>query len=65
MTNNDNQMYELFNRMMSRGLVSTSNRWIEKASEQKNPRLTLDLACSFLLVCDRLDEKLISIRGLN
>jgi ubiquinone/menaquinone biosynthesis C-methylase UbiE len=65
MTNNDNQMYELFNRMMSRGLVSTSNRWIEKASEQKNPRLTLDLACSILLVRDRLDEKLINISRLN
>ncbi len=65
MTNNDNQMYELFNRMMSRGLVSTSNHWIEKASEQKNPRLTLDLACSILLVCDRLDEKLINISRLN
>ena len=65
MTNSENEIDNLFSRMMKRGLVSTSSRWIETATEQKNPRLTLDLAYSVLLVYDRLDKKLVHLKGFN
>lgn len=61
MTNSEREFGDLFWGMMKSGLVSTSNRWIEIATEQKNPRLTLDLAYSFLLVYDRLDKKLANL----
>jgi len=40
-------------------------RWLEEAIEQKNPRLTLALADSILLVYDDLDKKLLDITRLN
>jgi hypothetical protein len=40
-------------------------RWLEEAIEQKNPRLTLALADSILLVYDDLDKKLLAITSLN
>ena len=55
----------LFHDMLDKGLVSTANLWLEKAVQQKNPNLTLDLACSELLVYDALDRALISLRDVN
>jgi len=40
-------------------------RWLEEAIEQKNPRLTLALADSILLVYDDLDKKLLDLTRLN
>ena len=39
--------------------------WLEVAIQQKNPRLTLALADSILLVYDDLDKKLLDITRLN
>jgi hypothetical protein len=39
--------------------------WLEEAIEQKNPRLTLALADSILLVYDDLDKKLLALTRLN
>jgi hypothetical protein len=39
--------------------------WLEKAVEQKNPRVTLALAYSLLLEYDDLDKKLLSVATLN
>ena len=39
--------------------------WLGKAIEQKNPRVTLALAYSFLLVYDDLDKKLLFLSSLN
>lgn len=39
--------------------------WLEKAVEQKNPRLTLALAHSILLAYDDLDKTLLNISTLN
>lgn len=39
--------------------------WLEKAVEQKNPRLTLALADSILLVYDDLDKMLLALTTLN
>ena len=65
MANSENDADNLFNEMVKRGSVSTSNWWIEKAAEQKNPRLILGLACSKLLLYDRVDKKLVGLKGLN
>jgi len=65
MTNNGNEIDSLFYQMIEKGLVSTSHHWIEIAVEQRNPRLTLDLAFSTLLLYDRLDKKLLSNSQLN
>ena len=37
---------ELFSEMQSKGIVSFESTWIQRATEQKNPRLTVFLACS-------------------
>ena len=65
MPNCEDGFDRLFDKMMKKGLVSTSSRWIEMAAEQKNPRLTLDLAHSTLLLYDRLDEELVELKKLN
>lgn len=64
-SNSGNEIERLFNQMLVKGLVSTSNYWIERATELKNPRLTLDLASSTVLFYDKLDKKLIEGMKLN
>lgn len=39
--------------------------WLDKAIEQKNPRVTLPLAYSIPLEYDDLDDKLLHISALN
>ena len=65
MTDREDRIDEIFESMVKTGLVSTSNCWIERATEQKNPRLTLELACSHLLVYDRFDLMLLALDRLN
>ena len=50
---------------ISMDLFSEIPRWLEVAIEQKNPRLTLALADSILLVYDDLDKKLLALTRLN
>ena len=45
--------------------ISTSCRWIEMAVEQKNPRLRIDLACSFPLTYHMIDRELLNRTNLN
>lgn len=65
MTDSEDRINDIFEDMVETGLVSTSNRWIEQATEQKNPRLTVELACSELLVLDVLDTLLLKVTNLN
>lgn len=65
MTDSEDRINDIFEDMVETGLVSTSNRWIEQATEQKNPRLTVELACSELLVLDVLDTLLLEVTNLN
>jgi hypothetical protein len=65
MKDSPDRIDDIFEHMAKTGLVSTSNRWIEKASVQKNPKLTVELACSKLLVYDVLDKLAFSIDNLN
>ena len=46
-------------------LVVDLPRWLEKAIQQKNPRVTLALAYSLLLVYDDLEKKLLLATTLN
>ena len=55
-----NQSYNIKNN-----LVIDLPRWLEKAVEQKNPRVTLALAYSLLLVYDDIDIKLLTLTTLN
>jgi len=48
-----------------RNSVSDSPHWLQEAVQQKNPRLTLALADSVLLVYDDLDRKLLALTRLN
>jgi hypothetical protein len=65
MTDSEDRIDEIFQDMMKTGLVSTSSCWIERAAEQKNPKLTLELANSTLLNYDRLDIRLIVLYRMN
>ncbi len=54
-----------FNKIGEKGSVRSGDQWIEKAVEQKNPRLTIDLAHSKLLTYDQLDIELLHLNRLN
>jgi hypothetical protein len=58
-------MEEIFRDMLRKRLVSTSKSWIERAVEQKHPRMTIDLANSTLLVYDGLQKALVPDQLLN
>jgi hypothetical protein len=65
MAEREDMINEIFDEMVEAGLLSTSNQWLEKAIEQKAPRMTMDLACSTLLVYDTAEKMLLSITDLN
>ncbi|MFH1381474.1 MAG: hypothetical protein ABIH70_01105 [Chloroflexota bacterium] len=65
MENRENEVGDLFQSMVKMGLLSSGSFWIETALQQKNPRLTLDLANSAVLVYDPMDRKLINLKGWN
>jgi hypothetical protein len=63
--NNENDIDDLFRRIINGGSISLSSRWIEIGTEQKNPRLTLELAYSDLLIYSGLDKELVYFTNLN
>jgi len=65
MTDSEDRIDDIFADMVEAGLLSTSNQWIEDAIDQKNPKLTMDLACSRLLIYDTAEKMLLSITDLN
>ena len=65
MTDSEERIDDFFESMAETGLVSTSGRWIEKATVQKNSRLTLELAYSTVLAYDVADRLLMTITDLN
>ena len=65
MTNSEDRIEHIFEEMAVSGLVSTSGRWIEQAVQQKNPRLTVELAYSKVLVYDLLDKLAITEFNVN
>ena len=65
MTDNRDRINDIFETMVNSGRVSISNRWIEKASIQRNPKLTLELANSRELTYDITDRLMLTITNLN
>ncbi len=56
----DSNMEGLFSDMIRKGLVATSSTWLEKAVEQRHPRVSIGLASSQRLHYDKI-EKMITI----
>lgn len=65
MTDREDSIQDIFTEMIAEGRLSTSNQWIADAIDQKNPKLTMDLACSRLLIYDAAEKMLLSITDLN
>jgi hypothetical protein len=65
MIKRDNSIYYLLNAMIKRGLASTSNDWIQRATAQRNPHLTVGVASSIELVYDKLDAKILTMINCN
>ena len=65
MMNSGSDLDNLLRQMMDKGLASTSHDWIERAARQKNPQLTVELACSKLLLYNPLERKLVSLLVFN
>ena len=62
---NMNNMDEWFHEVLESGLVSRSSTWIERAVNQKHPRIKLGLAHSVPLVYDNIDKILVGRETLN
>jgi hypothetical protein len=65
MMNDSGDLDNLLREMENKGLAFTSREWIERAVQQKNPRLTIELACSKLLVYTPVERKLASLDSFN
>jgi hypothetical protein len=65
MMNSGSDLDNLLRQMVDRGLAATSHDWIERAVRQKNPRLTVDLACSKMLLYDPVERKIVSLEAFN
>jgi hypothetical protein len=65
MTEQPDKIELIFEDMVKTGLLSTSNQWIEKATKQRNPRLTMELAYSKIMEYDTAEKMLFSISDLN
>ncbi len=65
MTDRDYSLYYLLEDMIRKGLASRCNTWMEIAIQQKNPRLSIGIASSMMLVYDRIDCKLLTLDKSN
>ena len=64
MANDESHIDDQYN-LIGKNLVIDLPPWLEKAVEQKNPLVTLDLAYSILLVYDEVDKYLLALATLN
>ncbi len=65
MKKNQDEIMQLFDEMVKKGLVSSGNLWIETAIAQKNSQLSIALATSRLLTYDRIDQKILNQGKFN
>jgi hypothetical protein len=65
MQQNEYSLNFLLDDMIRKGLADTSNSWIEKAIRQKNPRISIGVASSLVLVYDKLDQVLVNSTMCN
>ena len=60
-----NSIRSLLDEMVRRGLASTSNHWIELAIRDRNPRLSVGVASSKVLVYDKIDRSIMHLSACN
>ena len=60
-----NNIDKWLNDMIEKGLVSTTGSWIERAVEQKNDRMTVNLASSVLITYNDWDKIILQRQTLN
>lgn len=65
MQDEENKFNYLYKEMLEKGFISTSSSWLERAIEQKHPRLPLSIASSKLLTYDKIDYRLLSLIKYN
>ena len=60
-----NDIDKWLNDMINKGLASTTSSWIERAVQQKNDRMTVDLASSVLLTYSDWDKIILQRQAFN
>jgi hypothetical protein len=65
MRNDDNDMNDRYDKILMWNLTFENNSWIQKAREQNNRRLTVELVNSLVLVYNQIDKKLLHFTNLN
>ena len=60
-----NSMDQWLKDMINKGLASTTSSWIERAVEQRNDRMTVNLASSVLLTYSDWDEIILQMQTFN
>ena len=60
-----NNIDRWLNDMIDKGLASISSGWIERAVEQKNDRMTVDLAHSIPLIYSNWDRTILWMQTFN
>ncbi|HEY77636.1 MAG TPA: hypothetical protein G4O09_00800 [Dehalococcoidia bacterium] len=61
----NNNIDKWLSDMIDKGLASTSHSWIQRAVEQKNSRMTVNLASSVLLTYSDWDKIILRIQTFN
>ena len=61
----NNNIDKWLNDMIDKGLASTTSSWIERAVQQKNDRMTVNLASSVLLTYSDWDKIILQLQTLN
>ena len=51
--------------MLNKGLASTTSSWIQRAVQQKNDRMTVNLASSALLIYSDWDKIILQMQAFN
>ncbi len=65
MMHSRNPVNSLLDEMIRLGLASTSSHWIELAIRTKNPRLSVGIASSKVLVYDKIDRRILPLSISN
>ena len=61
----NNNIDKWLNDMIDKGLASTTSSWIERAVQQKNDRMTVNLASSVLLTYSDWDKIILERQTFN
>ena len=65
MRNDENEINYRYDKIIMWNFTFENNAWFQRAIEQNNPRLTLDLVNSIVLIYNEIDKKLLNLINLN